>query len=899
MATFEEIIIKVKVDEDGKKAKDLEKEIEKLEATLKDTTKSAEQHAEALKKLGRAQQAATQRGGEYTRVAERANRAQRELGQQTQAATGRVNRLGSSFGSLTGLVKGFIALEAAKYFVQFGAAVSNAGANLETTLVSFSTFLGSTEKAIVVTNQLIDASNRTAFTSDQYVSAGKQLLAYGVAAKDLIPILNSVGAVSAGLGKSQQAAATKFGETIEILGKIKVQQKVQGDDFNQFIERGINLVPSLSKQLGIMENQIKKAVEQGKVGYPQVEQAFRDMTSAGGQFFGLLEKQSQTQQGLISTLTGEWQSFLAVLAKTSGIGKEIKFVLRIVTDAVRDLKGQLSPSTQNLNDFNKALSQLDDEQLGFNVDRLTNSIKDQSKELNALEDSYNGAIKTAEKLFQTGKASDFLEAKKMQEKNIQTAKDIERQKDQIRFTKERVSIIELEATSRAKAAKDAEAAEFTRLRNIEKATLQSNLKIIAIQARTSEAIAENESNEVAERIEALKKLEAQRIRLANTQRRLAAFDLTSSEVDSIKKRTINFVANAEILKAQADRQQKESIIRGKGLEDAAKQLDDFRKKVEITPDIELLPSELSKETKDNLVKAYREILGDAAKELGDDEILKLGFAFDLVPTNEDGDELVSKYKDFFQAILPDLKELAINIADSFFDAQINSLDSAISIQEKRIDNARALAEKGNTSALEQETRRFEDLQNKRERAANRQLALNRNLTRSEIALAIARTASESGILSPATIPLTAFAIGAGFFGISSLLQNIPAYEGGGFTDSPKAFASGDLKGGNLALVNEGGKKEYIAPNWQVTNPQTAPFIEALELNRQGKPFMPPILNSTLNQSNSVDMAGVEQKLDTLIAVLPSIKSDIRITEDGIYKTTQKVGQANERANSKR
>ena len=97
MATFEEIIIRVKVDENGKKAKDLEKEIDKLETTLKDTTKSAEQHAEALKKLARAQSVAAQRGGEYNKVANKANKVQTEIATSSKKAIQPMNKLGGSF----------------------------------------------------------------------------------------------------------------------------------------------------------------------------------------------------------------------------------------------------------------------------------------------------------------------------------------------------------------------------------------------------------------------------------------------------------------------------------------------------------------------------------------------------------------------------------------------------------------------------------------------------------------------------------------------------------------------------------------------------------------------------------------------------------------------------------
>ncbi len=47
---------------------------------------------------------------------------------------------------------------------------------------------------------------------------------------------------------------------------------------------------------------MKKLVESGQVGFPQIEQAFISMTSQGGKFAGMMEAQSKTASGLFSTL---------------------------------------------------------------------------------------------------------------------------------------------------------------------------------------------------------------------------------------------------------------------------------------------------------------------------------------------------------------------------------------------------------------------------------------------------------------------------------------------------------------------------------------------------------------------------------------------------------------------
>src|SRR5690606_6918540 len=51
---------------------------------------------------------------------------------------------------------------------------------------------------------------------------------------------------------------------------------------------------------------LKKEMEEGKISFEMVRQAFQDATGEGGRFNGLLEKMSKT-------LPGKWSTFLGML----------------------------------------------------------------------------------------------------------------------------------------------------------------------------------------------------------------------------------------------------------------------------------------------------------------------------------------------------------------------------------------------------------------------------------------------------------------------------------------------------------------------------------------------------------------------------------------------------------
>lgn len=58
----------------------------------------------------------------------------------------------------------------------------------------------------------------------------------------------------------------------------------------------------LAKQFGVAENQVKQLVEDGKVGFPEVQKAIENLTNEGGKFGGLMEAQSKTITGQISNI---------------------------------------------------------------------------------------------------------------------------------------------------------------------------------------------------------------------------------------------------------------------------------------------------------------------------------------------------------------------------------------------------------------------------------------------------------------------------------------------------------------------------------------------------------------------------------------------------------------------
>lgn len=175
---------------------------------------------------------------------------------------------------------------------------------LEQTQLALEVLLGDADQATRIKDEWTALAAETPFNSADIDSAGKKLLAFGVGADDVTDSLRRIGDISAATGSS-------ISDIADIYGKAKVQGRLFAEDINQFQGRGIPVVQSLAKVLGVAETNVKDLVAEGKVGFPELEKAFKDMTSEGGQFSGMMEKLSTSTMGQFSSLVDNAQLTLA------------------------------------------------------------------------------------------------------------------------------------------------------------------------------------------------------------------------------------------------------------------------------------------------------------------------------------------------------------------------------------------------------------------------------------------------------------------------------------------------------------------------------------------------------------------------------------------------------------
>lgn len=161
--------------------------------------------------------------------------------------------------------------------------------------IAFETMLHSGEKAKAMITDLAKLAATTPFDMKGVVSGAKQLLAYGFAADQITDTMRRLGDISAGLGLNLQDLTWLYGTTM-------VQGRLFTRDLIQFTGRGIPMTEALAKQFGVTKDKVSELVTAGKIGFPEVEKAIKSMTDEGGQFGGLMEKQSHSITGQISNI---------------------------------------------------------------------------------------------------------------------------------------------------------------------------------------------------------------------------------------------------------------------------------------------------------------------------------------------------------------------------------------------------------------------------------------------------------------------------------------------------------------------------------------------------------------------------------------------------------------------
>ncbi len=335
----------------------LKNELDKANNTYEKLGKQVSQWNDKLLSSRKAEAQLSLAVKQTTAEVEKHNKSLSENVKKTQNVTTASGQLLNVYSLIKGLALGY----AGKTLFD---ALIGGNAQFEQYMASFEVLLGGADKAQKRMDELTVFAAKTPFELPQVVEAEKRLLAYGVAAEDTAEVMQILGDISMGNAEKLNMISLAYGQVV-------TNAKLYGTELRQFAENGVPLLAALAEMYGKTESEMRKMIEGGQISSQAVTEALRRMTAEGGKFYGMMEKQSQTMEGLWATLK-------------DNVGM---FAREVGEDSFNYLKDELTSFMDTLNQMAESgeLNEIASE-MGRNIAKFTEFVVDAVKILWELKD---------------------------------------------------------------------------------------------------------------------------------------------------------------------------------------------------------------------------------------------------------------------------------------------------------------------------------------------------------------------------------------------------------------------------------------------------------------------------------------------------------------------------------
>lgn len=308
----------------NKKAKEYEKELDQLKKAEKENgTVTKEQKtriSELEKALGEARTKAAQLKAEQIDLKTGLKETTKELKNHKSG----ISSVSTEMNKLKTMVTGFIAAYGGKKLWEM---LIGSNAEMEQYTTSLEVMLGSTEKASAMIAEMREFAAKTPLTLDNVISSGTMLMSYGVDESNLIGTMTKLGDLASGNAEKMDRITLAYGQML-------AKGKVTGEELRQMTEAGVPLQTALAESIGVTGEEFSKMVSKGEVGIDALNKAITELTTGDGKFAGMMEKQSQTMHGMLSTLQDNISEFFRKMGE--GAFGEVKSALQDVSDQLAE-----------------------------------------------------------------------------------------------------------------------------------------------------------------------------------------------------------------------------------------------------------------------------------------------------------------------------------------------------------------------------------------------------------------------------------------------------------------------------------------------------------------------------------------------------------------------------------
>ena len=186
---------------------------------------------------------------------------------------------------------------------EFGQSILSVRKNIESLEVSFTSMLGSQEKAASLMSEIREFAVNTPMQLGDLAQGAKTMLSFGIELEKIMPLLHQIGDVSQGDSQKFQSLVLSFSQATSA-------GRLMGGDFLQMINAGFNPLNIIAQKTGKTMRELKDDMSNGAISAEMLADAYKTATSEGGIYYNSLEDQSKSIKGALSNLQGAWDDML-------------------------------------------------------------------------------------------------------------------------------------------------------------------------------------------------------------------------------------------------------------------------------------------------------------------------------------------------------------------------------------------------------------------------------------------------------------------------------------------------------------------------------------------------------------------------------------------------------------
>jgi tape measure domain-containing protein len=208
-------------------------------------------------------------------------------------------------------------------------------ADLEQTQIAFEVLTGSADTARQMIDEFREMGAKTPYETKDLLDAAQTMMLFGIEADKVKGYLQNLGDVAAGDANKLKMLTLAFSQ-------VQSAGKLTGNDLLQMINSGFNPLQIISEKTGKSMAVLKDQMSQGAISSQMVADAFKIATSEGGLFNGMMERQSQSINGLVSSLKdGLGIALTSVgqnIIETTGLHSQLKDLTATLNEFADELK---------------------------------------------------------------------------------------------------------------------------------------------------------------------------------------------------------------------------------------------------------------------------------------------------------------------------------------------------------------------------------------------------------------------------------------------------------------------------------------------------------------------------------------------------------------------------------